>query len=113
MAPRSFILPSLTFSIRVGSVEPTPKRVQAESLHYQTCAKEAASQPGRPLKTITCPTDICGGGALDLLAGGEMRPAILLVAIFRGVGTLRTFLTVADGLEFVRRDTELHQKVPG
>src|SRR3954453_19953862 len=48
-----------------------------------------------------------------LLAGGKMRPPVLLPARFIGVGALRTLLAVADGFQPVGRNSELGQKLLG
>src|SRR5712692_2329357 len=47
------------------------------------------------------------------LPGREVRPAVLLPALLGGLGTLRPFLAVADGLLPVRRDSRVHQKLLG
>src|SRR5277367_2327253 len=50
---------------------------------------------------------------LHSLAGRQMRAAVLLPASFVGVGTLRAFLTVADGFQVIGGDAQLDQEVLG
>src|ERR1035438_6781098 len=48
-----------------------------------------------------------------LLPGGEVRAAVLLPARLVVIGTLGTFLAVADGLQLVARYAQLHQEFLG
>src|SRR5271166_5856224 len=50
---------------------------------------------------------------LHLLAGRQMRAAVLLPASFVGFGTLRALLAVADGLQAIGGDAQLHQEILG
>src|SRR5580692_1431722 len=45
-----------------------------------------------------------------LLPRGEMRAAVFLPALLVVVGTLRAFLAVADGLQLIAGNTQLHQE---
>src|SRR5580700_3147332 len=85
-----------------------------EKLISHSCvSRDALRHAPRDLLQLTALTAAILPAGCWLLRGPQMRTTVLLPAIFARFGALRTLLTVADGLQTIRRDAQLHQEVLG